>query len=286
VNDSNLNDIGLLDSTIHVRHAMALFEKRDQLCVERFHAPNPEVRDKHEHSFQEAWFAGSHGNLGGACEEDGLALWPLQWIVSEAENHGLVLGFNRMPNSQLEDPARLIFPKDTGGVREIDCANGIKVRMWSLTPMMRTKGFFPLVDSKRSTVFITTTSDRDIFSNGVPSPGKLIGYDPTGKLYPRREITFLTSDYLAPSGTFIHPSVFLLDETVASMANIVNSVPYCEALRSQVSFSIPNSEQDFWNIHKEIAARKEIRHPRIVVCGLTEVGKSTLINAALGKKMV
>jgi len=80
--------------------------------------------------------------------------------------------------------------------------------------------------------------------------------------------------------------VFLLDETVASMANIVNSIPYCEALRSQVSFSIPNSEQDFWNIHKEIAARKEIRHARIVVCGLTEVGKSTLINAALGKTMV
>jgi ribosome biogenesis GTPase A len=70
------------------------------------------------------------------------------------------------------------------------------------------------------------------------------------------------------------------------MANIVNSMPYCEALRSQVSFSIPNTKQDFWNIHKEIAARKEIRHPRIVVCGLTEVGKSTLINAALGKKMV
>ncbi len=57
-------------------------------------------------------------------------------------------------------------------------------------------------------------------------------------------------------------------------------------MRSQVKFSIPNSEQDFWNIHKEIAARKVIRHPRIVVCGLTEVGKSTLINAALGKKMV
>ncbi|KAE8449830.1 hypothetical protein EG329_007307 [Mollisiaceae sp. DMI_Dod_QoI] len=229
VNDSNLNDIGLLDSILHVRHAMALFEKRDQLCVERFHAPNPEVRDKDEHSFQEAWFAGSHGNLGGACEEDGLALWPLQWIVREAQNHGLVLGFNRMPNSQLEDPAKLIFPKSTGSMREIDCANGIKVRMWNLAPITATKGFFPLVDGRRSSVFITTTSDRVIFSTEAASPGRLIGYDPT-----------------APTGTFIHPSVFLLDETVASMANI---------------------------------------HPRIVVCGLTEVGKSTLINAALGKKM-
>lgn len=43
---------------------------------------------------------------------------------------------------------------------------------------------------------------------------------------------------------------------------------------------MPNSDQDFWNIHKEI------RHARIVVCGLTEVGKSTLIKAVLGKKMV
>lgn len=190
MNDSNLNDIGLLDSTLHVRHAMALFEKRDQLRVERFHAPNPEVRHNHEHSFQEAWFAGSHGNLGGACEEDGLALWPLQWIVSEAENHGLVLGFSRMPNSELEDPARLIFPRSTGGVREIDCANGIKVHMWSLTPIMGTKGFFPIVDGGRSSVFITTTSDRVIFSTGVASPGKLIGYDPTGKLHAVDKLLF------------------------------------------------------------------------------------------------
>lgn len=94
------------------------------------------------------------------------------------------------------------------------------------------------------------------------------------------------SHYLAPTGTYIHPSVFLLDETVATVAFIVNSIPYCEALRAQARFSIPNSEQDFWNIHKEIAARTKIRHARIVVCGLTEVGKSTLINAAFGKKMV
>jgi len=169
---------------------MALFEKRDQLSVERFHAPNPEARDKHGHSFQEAWFAGSHGNLGGACEEDGLALWPLQWIVGEAENYGLVLGFNRMPNSQLEDPARLIFPKSTGGLREIDCANGIKVRMWSLAPIMETKGFFPIVDGRRSSVYITTTSDRAIFSTGAASSGKLIGYNPTFKLHTLEKIIF------------------------------------------------------------------------------------------------
>lgn len=162
---------------------MALFEKRDQLSVERFHAPNPEIRNNDKHSFQEAWFAGSHGNLGGACEEDGLALWPLQWIVSEAENHGLVLGFNKMPNSQLEDPAKLIFPKSTGGEREIEGANGVKVRMWSLAPIMATKGFFPIVDGGRSAVFITTTSDRQIFAIEDASSGKLIGYEPTGKCY-------------------------------------------------------------------------------------------------------
>lgn len=183
MDDSKLNDIGLLDTTLHVRHAMSLFEKRDQLSVERFHAPDFEVRNKHEHSFQEAWFAGSHGNLGGACEEDGLALWPLQWIVGEAESQGLVLGFKRIPNSPLQDPARLIFPKNTGGVREIDCKNGIKVRMWSLTPIMETKGFFPIVDSGRLSAFITTTSDRVIFNTKADSPGKLIGYNSTGKSY-------------------------------------------------------------------------------------------------------
>jgi ribosome biogenesis GTPase A len=99
-------------------------------------------------------------------------------------------------------------------------------------------------------------------------------------------MTLLISVHLAPTGTFIHPSLFLLDETVASMANIVNSLPYCESLRSQAKVSIPNTEQDFWNIHKEIEARTEVRHARILVCGLTEVGKSTLINAALGKKIV
>ncbi|KUJ07614.1 uncharacterized protein LY89DRAFT_691686 [Mollisia scopiformis] len=268
VNDSNLNDIGLLDSTLHVRHAMALFEKRDQLLVERFDVPKSEVSNKNDHSFQEAWFAGSHGNLGGAGEEDGLALWPLQWIVSEAEKQGLVLGFNRMPKSELEDPAKLIFPKGTHGMKQIDCANGINICIWNLAPVLDTEGFFPLLDSGRSSVFITTISDRAIFSTGGANSGKLIGYNPTAR-----------------SGTFIHPSVFLLDETVASIANTVNATPYCEALRSQAVFSVPNSEQNFWNIHKELAAKKEIQYPRIVVCGMTEVGKSTLINAALGKKM-
>lgn len=162
---------------------MALFERRDRLRLERFHASDPEVGDNHKQSLMEAWFAGSHGNLGDACEEDGLGLWPLQWMVSEAENHGLVLGFNRMEKSQLEDPARLIFPKSTGGEREIHCANGIKVRMWSLRPIIETKGFFPIVDGGRSSVFATTTSDRAIFSTGTASFGKLIGYNPRGEFY-------------------------------------------------------------------------------------------------------
>jgi hypothetical protein len=124
VNDSNLNDIGLMDTVCNVRHALALFERRKPVAVERFDLPDIEGMIDGEHSFQEAWFAGTHGNLGGACEEDGLALWPLQWVLTEAQKFGLVCEF-KGDASNISDPAEVIFPKDRGPPKEIRCQNGI-----------------------------------------------------------------------------------------------------------------------------------------------------------------
>lgn len=83
----------------------------------------------------------------------------------------------------------------------------------------------------------------------------------------------------ASAGSFIYSSVFLLDETVASVMN--SSICLAVVMTCVLKSNSPCQDcgQDFWNIHKEIAAGSEVRQPRIVVCGQTEGGRSMLINS-------
>lgn len=156
-NDSGLNDIGLLDNLYNVRHAMAIFERRELFKLERFSKAANRFRDSHNRSCQEAWFVGTHGNLGGACQEDGLALWPLQWILSEAQKFGLALEFTATRNSVIKNPADIIFPglripsstlpNMNDQMTHISYTNGISVSLCDLSTTFERSGFAPVVDS-------------------------------------------------------------------------------------------------------------------------------------------
>ena len=169
-NDADLNDIGVSSNVYHVRHALALFERRSHFPLERFELPKLDESDSKVRSFQEAWFAGSHGDIGGACEDDGLALWPLQWILSEAQRFGLVLNFRDEKSCGIVDPQKLIFPGGNSEQKTIRCVNGICVRMHDLSEIHKRAGFNPRVSKS------LWNTERHIFEDkgliGQMSSGK------------------------------------------------------------------------------------------------------------------
>ena len=171
LNDDNLNDIGATESVHVIRHALALFEKRTIMSPERFDLDRGSPTS---HSNQEAWFVGTHGNLGGSCAEDGLSLWPLQWLVSEARQQNLVFGFRRIASSNVTDPAAFIFQRQGDIQKKITCKNGIEITIADLSTVMSKIGFLPIIETGKGS-FPSPEEFRPLFSEG-----NLIGQKTTG----------------------------------------------------------------------------------------------------------
>ena len=87
----------------------------------------------------QAWFVGAHLDMGGSAEKDGLALYPLQWILDESESKGLVLEFSELSHdwAKIDDPLRVVFPSSKREdqsikIQTFETENGVKVRMQDL----------------------------------------------------------------------------------------------------------------------------------------------------------
>ncbi len=81
------------------RHAIAIDERRRMFRVSRWQEPqlfksNPFVKDEKAdpQDIKQVWFAGVHSDIGGGYpeQESGAAKYPLEWMVKEAKQHGLV----------------------------------------------------------------------------------------------------------------------------------------------------------------------------------------------------
>ena len=105
-----------MNSVQNVRHALALFEKKSFMSPERFDLERIVTARGQEVSIQEAWFAGTHRNLGGSCEQDGL-----HRLVTEAQAFGLVIGFRALEQCDIADPAALI--KIRAGEPRLQCTS-------------------------------------------------------------------------------------------------------------------------------------------------------------------
>ncbi|KAI3323148.1 hypothetical protein HD806DRAFT_498124 [Xylariaceae sp. AK1471] len=100
----------LLKSTQTLRHALALNETRSSFQPYLF-GPLPALSpDLAQRSIIEAWFIGSHADIGGGSREDGLSLYPLQWMLLESRAHGLILEPSWNNPSLTEEPLGLVFP--------------------------------------------------------------------------------------------------------------------------------------------------------------------------------
>ncbi|KAF8453365.1 hypothetical protein BGX38DRAFT_1178324 [Terfezia claveryi] len=100
--DFKLDAPALVD---HFRHALALNEQRS-LFSPSFWKSDSQSSDR---SYLEAWFFGHHHDIGGGDDFQGLALWPLQWILHASMESGLILDSTIKPYDILFTGANNVF---------------------------------------------------------------------------------------------------------------------------------------------------------------------------------
>ncbi|KAL8775566.1 MAG: hypothetical protein Q9209_000062 [Squamulea sp. 1 TL-2023] len=276
LDDADTHDISFNRSTQHFRHALALNEDRVLM------KPNYEFPDFSgtkigllKRSFIQAWFVGAHIDMGGSSEKDGLALYPLQWMLIESQSQGLVLEFEQLkaPWSGIDNPLRVVFPESEkeGKGRNIETfttKNGICVRMQDLRKVHKLpdyRGRYSININSR-TQFYWQRKAREIFV----AREELRGYCEW-----------------APQGTIIHPSVYQCLEYFVIQTLPLSKMPdehKIERWRPKMLGTRHHiSNQGAWNDDDpDLLDNDNLKTIRILVCGNTGVGKSTLINRVFG----
>jgi hypothetical protein len=208
VDDARLYDIDQTANVLHVRHALAILEARASFTPERYarrseadRAINAPARSRTSstaagaatvsesqssvtgvfdilaRSCIEAWFFGAHGNLGGSQAHDGLSLWPLQYILSEARKSGLVLSFQPLESAMVASPLEQVFPPDQPP-QAVAVKNGRAVDMWDLSTIFTmTAGLEPIVQIAKTNLGIMLQGERDFYGlkEGDVMAGDVIG---------------------------------------------------------------------------------------------------------------
>jgi hypothetical protein len=88
----------------------------------------------------------------------------------------------------------------------------------------------------------------------------------------------------APQGTILHPSVYLIFDEYCHVLLDSKDLAYRKNIDQWRSTIIP-MESEFWN-EREVMSIEEPAAIRILVCGNTGVGKSSLINEVFGVRVV
>lgn len=106
------HDLSLKHTVLHVRHALALNESRAAYHPEIYQT-DPRA-DWPANSLVQAWFVGRHIDMGGGAKHDGLALYPLQWMLQESQKYGLVLQYQPdkwiAGDVTMQHPPKLVLP--------------------------------------------------------------------------------------------------------------------------------------------------------------------------------
>ena len=275
-------DISFNASIKHMRHAVALHEDRKTMAPEYIYPEEfygTKIAD-YNRSFVQAHFVGSHLDMGGANKKGGLSLYPLQWMLLEAQSCGLSISYDGLNKNYADthDPLAVVFPKPKhkkADSAQWSCttANGIKVHMVDLREvheLIRMGENYAVKLNSASNIASKLGSLRQRKSReAFDSKGTLKGY----------------CDW-APQGTIIHPSVYmLLDEhvNVALESKEVKLQRHLEDYRDRImgvnhyGFANPG----FW-LDDDDDDEPNPGAIRVLVCGNTGVGKSTLINKTFG----
>ncbi|KAM0426584.1 hypothetical protein ACHAPT_008277 [Fusarium lateritium] len=267
-------DISFGSSIEILRHALAINETRTSRALQTFSAP--EEAELTNRSFIQAWFLGTHDDLCGGTAHDGLSLYPLQWIILESLYAGLSL-LSMEGSTAADNAMSLVFPQYAGNLPSLDgsediqwrlqYANGIRVSMFDLqsSHAKRSSSGIDVHSLKLESDRYKRSPTRKIFG----TDGKLQGWNDNGS-----------------HGTMIHPSLFCVLDRYPRYFEL----PNLRALKVQISnfqetYLVEDSESLApWLRDMQLQA-SGVKAFRILVCGKTGVGKSTLINKVFGVEM-
>ena len=278
IND-NIFDITFNRSIRHMRHAVALHEDRKSLSPEYVFPDELYGTNLADYgrSFIQAHFIGNHADMIGASKKAGLSLYPLQAMVLEARKCGLVIdlqgGADGIPH--ILAPLAPAFPqsqKRKGAESLWSCktANGIIVTMQDLRDVHESVRYDENYSIKLRSKFgsIRAKRTREPFSKD----GMLYGY----------------CDW-APQGTIIHPSVYLLLDEHLSVSLETKELRLQRNIEDWREKMLGSEDEQggsgFW-LDEDEADAPNLGAIRVLVCGNTGVGKSTLINKTFGVDVV
>lgn len=197
--EGNMHDLSLVSSIDNMRHAIGINETRSQMNPIFIDSPSPEQMNRS--TFIQAWFIGGNQDLGGGSYEDGLSLYPLQWMIVESMKAGLVLRFEepKVDGLAMENPLALTFPHFAGEVPMFDkqekiewriqYANGVLVSLYDLQSV---HGLSTAAKDQTHAIRISHSSNlynsqRKLFGSKAMINGKstaidgLIGWNDQGK---------------------------------------------------------------------------------------------------------
>ncbi|KAI1418825.1 hypothetical protein F5Y12DRAFT_721615 [Xylaria sp. FL1777] len=252
-------------SVQHFRHALAFNDTQTTPYVWE----TPMDEEIGGRSFIQAWFMGAHQDICGGLEHDGLSLFPLQWMLLESIKAGLLLRSDRSSTNIMS----LVFPQFAGSMPDLEAdekanwrvryVNGLEVTLFDLQSVQ--------VDSKsgadHSIRFKAGSSSQKNQRKIFNSDKNLIGWAPN-----------------RPCGNIIHPSMFA---TLDRNARYYDQGVFKTRKRDLSGFLECIDDQGKSLPWLEGLSLQEtgVSAFRILVCGKTGVGKSTLINKVFGVEM-
>ncbi|KAI8237114.1 hypothetical protein K4K54_001060 [Colletotrichum sp. SAR 10_86] len=302
-------DVTDLSFTNEIRHALALNEERKTFPLLPIDPiENTEVHQNNHRCIQ-AWFVGAHADMGGGADHDGLSLYPLQWMMIESMAQGLVLDYDPPDyiKGLIDSPMDLAFPKppklaDLGDkVLEADVparllktepwtfrySSGIEITMYDLR-QSHNHGNLQQVPRRRLQRRVGPNGQQKIRSTHEVLVNKGFKGFALGNRHifdtQRRGYLKGYSD-VSTNGTVIHPSVYFLVDcypTLGIPKALGSLMDHLESFRSSLKYLSEKVEATFDPWRQDFLMSTSCR---ILICGNTGVGKSTLLNRVFGIAM-
>lgn len=241
--DFEMDAPGIVD---HFRHALALNESRTLFTPDLWKSDANTGS-----SYLEAWFFGYHHDIGGGDDVQGLALWPLQWILNAAREYGLIL-----------DPS--VEPYDTlfaGADNTVETPLDIAMQMYDMIEHHTTGKWGLRLNEPHSYL--------------EPAPRNYFEY-----------LTQLSAKLVPRSKVFLHPSAYLIFDVSSAFRIQVYGWRHFRSFLRDREVALHSTAVPWWEVQTVASILKEfesVRHLNLLVYGRAGTGKSALIGTMFGK---